>query len=145
MTAEFLLLSFAIVFPGAAAVAIWDFIGRIENRSKVSRLGIGAFVGALAYAIPGGLGWIDLEALLSNDGSPVVSKMLQPASLGVFIATSAATLVLSALAARFAFSLSGSVRSQRLLGRTLVGSNWAEVTALAMKRWIHIRTVSGRD
>ena len=135
----FLALTFGFIFPGAAALRMWDFVGRHDTRSRTSLLGMGAFIGILSFAALQGLEVIELRQLLSTD-QPSLAAMLQPANLGFFVVLTICLVSTAAALARMTFSVRGQAFAARLFNRTLEGSNWAEVTKQALDRWVVIKT-----
>ena len=145
MALDFLLVAFAIIFPGAAAIRVWDFVARIGDRSRESLYGFGAFIGGLFYILLQLFGLIDLRILFAADGKLDLHTVLATRTLGLFTAATVVLIVVAYALSRLAYSEFGERAAMRVWGRTLGGSNWAEVSSNALGRWIDVKMADGLE
>lgn len=144
MALEFIVVAFALVFPGAFALRIWDFVGRIESRSPESLYGMGALLGLVPYSLLHLGGAIHFGNLLTN-GTLRIDSILTTPNMFLFLAVTAMLGGLASCASRWAHGPTGQAAADRLLGRTLGGSNWAESTHAAMGEWVNLKTATGHE
>jgi hypothetical protein len=142
---DLLLIAFAVVFPGAAAVRVWDFVGRIENRPKETMYAMGAFFGLLPYLALQLLRKVDLRNLFKPDGKLEMNAVLATNNLVMFFSVTAVLVLAAWGMSRAAHSAWGRNKTSKLLGRTFGGSNWAEVSDDALGLWVNVKTRDGLE
>jgi hypothetical protein len=145
MALDLLVVAFALVFPGAAAIRVWDFVARIEDRSRESLYGFGAFIGGMPYILLQLDGRIDLRTLFAADGKLALNVVFATRTLVIFICATIALMIAAWALSRIAYSELGERIATRIWGRTLGGSNWAEVSSSALGRWIDVKTRDGLE
>jgi hypothetical protein len=145
MALDVLLVAFAVVFPGAISIRVWDFVARISDRSRESLFGLGAFFGCVPYVALQILGLVDLKTLFNADGRINLNVILATRNLVLFVSASSALAAAAWLMSRLAHSDLGERLASMAWGRTLGGSNWTDVASDALGRWVNLRTKDGQE